>query len=78
MKTLTGGETVTARFLHAQFFEFKTTFKLWLAANRRPVIREHPPFGFNSFDTDLYTSTRTFLKAFRDELPLTKCLPRVL
>jgi putative DNA primase/helicase len=39
VKTLTGDETVTARFLHAEFFEFKPTFKLWLAANHRPVIR---------------------------------------
>lgn len=39
VKTLTGDETVTARFLHAEFFEFKPAFKLWLAANHRPVIR---------------------------------------
>jgi putative DNA primase/helicase len=39
VKTLTGNDTVTARFLHAEFFEFSPTFKLWLAANHRPVIR---------------------------------------
>jgi putative DNA primase/helicase len=39
VKTLTGDETVTARFLHAEFFEFKPAFKLWLAANHKPVIR---------------------------------------
>jgi putative DNA primase/helicase len=39
VKTLTGNDTVTARFLHAEFFEFTPTFKLWLAANHRPVIR---------------------------------------
>lgn len=39
VKTLTGDETITARFLHAEFFEFKPTFKLWLAANHRPVIK---------------------------------------
>lgn len=39
VKTLTGDETITARFLHAEFFEFHPTFKLWLAANHRPVIK---------------------------------------
>jgi putative DNA primase/helicase len=39
VKTLTGNDTVTARFLHAEFFEFSPQFKLWLAANHRPVIR---------------------------------------
>lgn len=39
VKTLTGDETITARFLHAEFFEYKPAFKLWLAANHRPVVR---------------------------------------
>jgi putative DNA primase/helicase len=39
VKTLTGDETITARFLHAEFFEFRPAFKLWLAANHRPTIR---------------------------------------
>jgi putative DNA primase/helicase len=39
VKTLTGKDTVTARFLHAEYFEYKPQFKLWLAANHRPVIR---------------------------------------
>lgn len=39
VKALTGDETVSARFLYAEDFEFKPTFKLWLAANHRPVIR---------------------------------------
>ncbi len=42
-KTLTGNDTVTARFLHAEFFEFKPQFKLWLAANHRPIIRGTDP-----------------------------------
>ncbi len=33
VKTLVGGDTVTARLLHKEFFEFVPAFKLWLAAN---------------------------------------------
>jgi putative DNA primase/helicase len=39
VKTLTGDETITARFLHQEFFEYRPGFKLWLAANHRPMIR---------------------------------------
>jgi len=39
LKALTGGDTVTARQLYSEFFEFKPMFKLWLATNHRPVIR---------------------------------------
>lgn len=40
MKTaITGGDTVTARFLFAEYFDFRPSFKLWLAANHKPVIR---------------------------------------
>lgn len=35
---LTGGDTVTARFLYQEAFEFRPQFKLWLAANNRPSI----------------------------------------
>lgn len=39
VKQLTGGDKITARFLHAEFFEFKPQFKLWLATNHKPLIR---------------------------------------
>lgn len=39
IKQLTGSDTVTARQLYAEFFEFRPTFKLFLAANHKPVIR---------------------------------------
>ena len=39
VKQLTGGDTVTARFLHGEFFTFRSTHKLWLATNHKPEIR---------------------------------------
>ena len=39
IKELTGGDTVTARFLYGTEFEFHPEFKLWLATNHKPIIR---------------------------------------
>lgn len=39
VKELTGGDTITARFLFSEHFEFIPTFKMWLACNHKPVIR---------------------------------------
>ncbi len=39
LKEVTGGDTVKCRFLHEEFFEFKPQFKIWLAANHKPVIK---------------------------------------
>lgn len=39
IKSLTGSDIVTARFLYSLEFEYKPQFKLWLAANHKPVIR---------------------------------------
>jgi putative DNA primase/helicase len=36
VKSLTGGDTVAARFLNKEFFEFRPEFKLWLVANHKP------------------------------------------
>jgi putative DNA primase/helicase len=38
VKTITGGDTVTARFLHQEFFEFIPQFTLWLACNHAPKV----------------------------------------
>lgn len=39
LKQFTGGDTIQARFLHAEYFTFTPTFKLWLVTNHKPVIR---------------------------------------
>jgi putative DNA primase/helicase len=38
VKMVTGGDTVTARKLYHESFEFKPAFKLWLAANHAPKV----------------------------------------
>ncbi len=38
VKALTGRDTITARFLHQEFFDFLPTFKLWLCANHAPKV----------------------------------------
>lgn len=40
IKQLTGRDTVTARFLFKESFEFKPQFKIWLSANDCPVVDE--------------------------------------
>lgn len=39
VKQITGGDTVTARFLYGEHFEFDPQFKLWLSTNHKPNIR---------------------------------------
>jgi len=39
VKQLTGSDTVTTRLLYKEWFQFRPTFKIWLATNHTPVIR---------------------------------------
>lgn len=39
VKQITGGDTIAARFLHKEFFQFQPQFKIWIGTNHRPVIR---------------------------------------
>jgi putative DNA primase/helicase len=38
IKLFTGGDTVSARFLYSEHFEFSPNFKLWLATNHKPRV----------------------------------------
>jgi len=41
IKQITGGDMIAARFLFSEFFEFKPQFKLFLAANHKPEVRNN-------------------------------------
>ena len=38
VKAVTGGDTMVARHLYKEYFEFTPEFKLWLSGNSKPVI----------------------------------------
>ena len=39
IKSVTGEDSLTARFLYGEYFSFKPTFKLFMATNHKPKIR---------------------------------------
>ena len=39
VKQLTGGDTLSARFMRAEFFDFTPTHKLFVGTNHKPLIR---------------------------------------
>jgi len=39
IKKITGNDQMTARFLYGEYFNFKPTFKIWMATNHKPVIK---------------------------------------
>lgn len=41
IKQLTGGDTVTARYLYGEFFEFVPVAKFFLSTNHRPNVRDN-------------------------------------
>lgn len=39
IKALTGSDTITARFLHREFFDFRPSHKFWISGNHKPNVR---------------------------------------
>lgn len=39
LKQITGGDTITARYLHQEYFDFIPAFKLFLATNHKPHVK---------------------------------------
>ena len=39
VKDLTGGDTISARFMRGEWFDFRPEFKLWLGTNHKPDIK---------------------------------------
>jgi putative DNA primase/helicase len=39
VKSITGGDAISCRFLYGEFFEYRPQFKVWLAVNHKPNIR---------------------------------------
>ena len=38
IKDMTGGDTMTARFMRKEYFDFRPSFKLWMRSNHKPRI----------------------------------------
>jgi putative DNA primase/helicase len=67
VKQLTGGDTIAARFLYHESFEFLPQFKLWLACNHTP----------RAADNDGALWRRILRLPFDNEVPVDKRNPQI-
>lgn len=68
IKQMTGGDTISARFLHQEFFDFKPTHKMFLGTNHKPII--------NGTDNAIWR--RIKLVPFEITIPETERDPKML
>ncbi|MGI8803269.1 MAG: DNA primase family protein [Solirubrobacteraceae bacterium] len=57
VKQITGGDTIAARFLYRESFEFRPAFKLFLAANSRPRVNASDDAIWRRIDQIPFTAT---------------------
>ena len=76
IKQMTGSDTVSARFLHQEWFDFEPNYKIFLATNHRPVIQGTDPAIWRRiklipFDVTIPEPERDrhLLKKLKEELP---------
>jgi len=43
VKSITGGDTISARFMRGEWFDFDVEAKIWLASNHKPVVTGTDP-----------------------------------
>lgn len=65
IKTLTGNDTIRARYLHENSFEFKPQFKLFINTNHLPRVTD--PTVFDSDRIKVVTFTKHFEEDERDK-----------
>lgn len=39
VKSVTGGDRITCRFLYGEYFTYRPSFKIWMAVNHKPLIK---------------------------------------
>ena len=74
IKALTGGDRMTARIMRGDPFEFSPEFKLWIAGNHRPMLRNPDPAMRRRLNLVPMTFVpsrpdKTLLEALKGELP---------
>lgn len=76
IKQMTGSDTVSARFLHQEWFDFEPSYKIFLATNHRPVIQGTDPAIWRRIKLIPFNITipepardRNLLNKLKQELP---------